>query len=133
MSEENIEIVRSIYERWNRNDGDLAPDLFDPAVEIRQIATMPDTAGTFHGHEGMLLAAEELRGAFESIEWVAERWTERGEWLVVLVRAVGIGGHSGAETEGHLAHAWRVRDGRVTDLRVYESEEQALEAAGLSE
>ncbi len=131
MSEENVEVVRSVYERWNRNDGDLAIDLFAPGVEIRQMARLVDTAGTFHGHEGLLRSAEELDDAFESIEWVAERWTDEGDWLVVWLRAVAVGGHSGVETDLHLAHAWRVRGGRVTDLRVYESEEKALEAAGL--
>ncbi len=56
-----------------------------------------------------------------------------GDWLVVWLRAVAVGGHSGVETDLHLAQAWRVRGGRVTDLRVYESEEKALEAAGLRE
>jgi hypothetical protein len=34
MSEDRAEVIRSIYERWNRNDGDLARELFDPSVEI---------------------------------------------------------------------------------------------------
>jgi len=126
-------VIRSIYERWNRNPVDFALDLFDPAVEIRQIGAILDTAGTFHGHEGLLRSAAELLDAFESIEWVADRWTEEGEWLVIWVRAIGVGRSSGVETEAHFAHAWRVRGGRVTDLRVYESEMKALEAAGLRE
>jgi hypothetical protein len=55
MPQQNVEVVRSIYERWNRNpaanaeavaagnvdyDG-LALDLFDPAVEVRQTAALP--------------------------------------------------------------------------------------------
>jgi hypothetical protein len=28
------QVICSIYERWNRNDGDLARELFDPSVEI---------------------------------------------------------------------------------------------------
>jgi ketosteroid isomerase-like protein len=133
MSQENVEVIRTIYDRWNRNDGDLASDLFHPEVEIRQMASLLDTAGTFQGHEGLLRSARELRHAFRSIEWVADRWTEGDEWSVVWVRAVAVGRHSGVETETYFAHAWRVRDGRVTDLCVYEDEAQALAAAGLSE
>jgi ketosteroid isomerase-like protein len=147
MSQENVDVVRSIYERWNRHaaanaeviaSGNVeyegfALDLFDPAVEVRQIDAIPDTAGTFHGHEGLLRNAKELLDAFESLEWAPERWTEEGEWLVVWVRVIGVGRSSGVETEAHVAHAWRVRGGRVTDFRVHPSEEEALKAAGLRE
>jgi ketosteroid isomerase-like protein len=147
MSQENVDVVRSIYERWNRNPAGIteaiasgnveyegfAVDLFDPAVEVRQVGTILDTAGTFHGHEGLLRSAKELLDAFESIEWAPERWTEEGEWLVVWVRVMGVGRSSGVETEAHAAQAWRVRGGRVTDLRVYQSEDEALKAAGLRE
>ena len=133
MSQENVKVIRTICERWNRRDGDLGSDLFHREVEIRQIASLLDAAGTFQGHEGLARSARELHHAFGSIEWVAERWTEGDEWSVVWVRAVVVGRHSGIETEAFFAHAWRLRDGRVTDLYVYEDEAQALEAAGLSE
>jgi ketosteroid isomerase-like protein len=147
MSQENLQVIRSIYERWNRNPAgiaeaiaagnanydDFALDLFDPAVEIRQTGAMLDTAGTFHGHEGMLLAAGELHDAFESIEWVPEEWTEAGEWLIVTVRMVAVGEHSGIKIDTPVAHAWRVRGGRVTDFRVYASEKEALEATAARE
>jgi ketosteroid isomerase-like protein len=140
-------VVRSIYERWNRDPAgmaaavtsgitdhdDFALDLFDPAVEIRQIGAVLDTAGTFHGHAGMLRAAKELHEAFETIEWMPERWTEEGEWLIVSLRMVAVGDYSGIETETPVAHAWRVRDGRVTDFRVYENERKAVEATRLGE
>jgi hypothetical protein len=42
MSQENVEVIRTIYERWNRND--LGSDLFNPEVEIRQMASLLDTA-----------------------------------------------------------------------------------------
>jgi ketosteroid isomerase-like protein len=141
MSERNLELVEAVYARWNRNpaamakanlDGqrnyeDFALDLFDPAVEIRQTAAMLDTAGTFHGHEGMLQCAKELHEAFGSIEWAPERLTEYGEWVIGPVGVIAVGDASGIETRGIVTHAWRVRDGLITDFRVYGSERQARE------
>lgn len=132
MQEENSELVRHIYERWNRNEGDLAFDVMDPGVEIHQMARVFDTTGTFRGHEGMLRAAKELQDAWETIEWVAEQDKRSGDWLVITLRAIAVGRYSRVESEINLAHAWRIRDGLVTDLRVYESEEQALEDVALS-
>ena len=132
MPEQDNELVHRIYERWNRNDGDLAVDVMAPEVEVRQMARVFDTAGTFKGHEGLLLAAKELGDAWETIEWVAEREKKVGDWLVVSLRAVVAGRYSGVESQIGLVHAWRVRDGLVTDLRVYEKDEQALEDVALS-
>ena len=133
MSEENVEIVRSVYERWNRNDGDLALDLLDPDIEIRQTATVFDTAGTFHGHAGLRASARELFEAWRRIEWLPIRWTDRGDWLIVPVDVTAVGHHSGIPTQMKTCHAWRLDRGRVTEFYVYDTEAEALEAAGLSE
>jgi ketosteroid isomerase-like protein len=139
MSEDEV-VVRSVYERWNRDpaafaaavaSGDLEReelglDLFDYEVEMQQTSLMLDTAGTFHGHEGMRRAAQEFMDAFGTIEWVTEQWSEDRGWVIVTLRLVARGGLSGIETDTRVAHAWRVRDGRVTDFRAYPSAKQAL-------
>ena len=121
--------VEAVYERWNRNDGDLALDLFHPEVEIHQMARVFDSAGDFKGQAGLVKVSEELGDAFESIIWSPERWTEAGDSLVVWLGATGKGASSGIETANKLAHMWRVEDGLVTVFHVYETEEEALEAA----
>ena len=131
MSEENVEVIRSIYRRWN--DGDLALDLFDPEVEVHQQPRVFDTAGTFHGHAGLVASARELFAGFRSIEWQPVRWTDAADWVVAHLGVAGVGIHSGAAIETTVAHAWRLRDGRIIEFRVYDSEAEALEAVGLSE
>lgn len=51
------QIVWTVYARWNRSEGDLALDLFDPEVEIHQMGKLFDSEGTFHGHQGLQEAA----------------------------------------------------------------------------
>ena len=46
MARSDREIVESIYERWNRDDGDLALDLFAEDAEIHQNPTLLDTPDT---------------------------------------------------------------------------------------
>ena len=123
------EIVRRIYERWNRNDGDLALELFHPEVEVHQMARIFDSEGVFHGHAGLVRSATELRNAFQRIEWVTEEWTMEDDVLVVPVLAKAVGATSGLPAEVSIAHLWRVDDGLVTEFSVYETREDALEAA----
>lgn len=53
------QIVRTVYARWNRSEGDLALDLFDPEVEIHQMGKLFDSEGTFHGHQGARALGDE--------------------------------------------------------------------------
>lgn len=127
------EIVRSIYERWNRNDGDLALDLFDPEVEIHQMARIFDSEGTFNGHAGLVRSAMELRGAFERVEWIPHESIEEGNALVVSLRIKAVGVTSGITAEATVTHLWRVDQGLVTEFSVYETTNAALRSLELGE
>jgi hypothetical protein len=124
-------VLEAIYERWNRNEGDLAYDLLDPAIEVRQSPRVFDTGGTFHGHAGLLESARELVAAFERIDWLPQRWTDADGWVLVELNVVARGAGSGITTEERLLHAWRIHGGLATHFHVYQSEAQAREALGL--
>ncbi len=125
-------VIREVYERWNSSGtpGGLALELFSPDVEVRQHGALMDSAGTFHGHQGLVRSAEELMEAFERVEWLPERWEREGDWMLVTLRVVCVGAHSGVETDVRVAHAWRVVDGLITDFYVYTDETEAREALG---
>ena len=60
MSQENMEIVRRLYERWGR--GDAALDLLDPEIEIAMPVGRPDEQ-RYHGHTGFNRWVREWIGA----------------------------------------------------------------------
>jgi ketosteroid isomerase-like protein len=122
------EIVASIYDRWNRHEGDPTLDLFHPEVEIHQMAKIFDSEGTFHGHEGLIRSGKELAEVWKEITWEPEEWIEAGDRLVVPLIATGLASLSGIEAETRFTHVWRIEDGLVTELSVYETKEAALEA-----
>jgi ketosteroid isomerase-like protein len=62
-----------------------------------------------------------------------ERFWESGPVIVVAVRERGAAGRSGVPIDDRFAHAWTLRDGLVVRIQVFDSPEQALEAAGLEE
>jgi ketosteroid isomerase-like protein len=121
------EIIETVYERWNRNDGDLALDLFDEQVEIQQVGSLIGTAGIFRGHEGLVQSATELMEPFDRWEWDPREWGEEGDYLLVTLEVRAIGGISGVPTKNQVVHAWKIRDGLVTEFRVYENLGRALE------
>jgi ketosteroid isomerase-like protein len=132
MSQENVEIVRRIYDAMNRNDWDAAFRDAHPDFE----ATFKEgpRAGTHRGRETLQEVADDLRAGFES--WVSEplQLIESGDQVVAIVnnRLRPKGG-----TRGEFAYRngtiFTIRNGTVLSMVGYPTPEEALEAAGLSE
>jgi ketosteroid isomerase-like protein len=130
MSQENVEIVRRGIEAVNREDLEALLDLCDPQIEWWDRAD--DPGGDVHrGHEGV---AGFLTNLFEAVQWQIEieDCIDARDFVVVAVRLVGRGRASGASFDERQANTYRVRDGRVTEIREYREMSEALEAVGLS-
>jgi ketosteroid isomerase-like protein len=124
-----------MYERWNAEEPELALDLFDEDVDIHQNRAILDTARTFRGHEGLQAAAREITQAFSRTDWHVEAWIDEGDWLIARVKVVGTGRVSGAAQPIIVAHAWKLRGGKITHFYVYPSVSGAVRAlqAGAAE
>ena len=55
----------------------------------------------------------------------------KNDRVVVLIRIVARGHHSGVALDRETAHIWSIADGRVTRCEVYFNRDEALAAAGL--
>jgi uncharacterized protein len=132
MSQENVEIVRSIYEAFNRGDWDAVFRDLHPDFELTTPARGLD-AGTFRGREEGQGYWEDFFAPYEAVTVEPEEFFERGEQLVVFVRTRLRPKGSGAEFEVQTGHLWTFRDGTAVSLRLFPEHEEALEAAGLRE
>jgi ketosteroid isomerase-like protein len=50
MSQENVEIVRRVWEAWERRDTESVLGLYDPAIVWESHALAP-LGGSYRGHE----------------------------------------------------------------------------------
>jgi ketosteroid isomerase-like protein len=128
MSQENVEIVRSIYEAANRRDWDAAWRNQAPDVEY----TGP-SAGTYRGREEIQGFWEEMLTAFDAASAEPEEFFERGDQVAVVVKRRMRPKGSSAEIESRTGSLWTIRDGMVVSMRIFAKPEDALDAAGLSE
>jgi ketosteroid isomerase-like protein len=134
MSEENVEIVRGVYEALNREDVDAVLQICDPDVEC----LLPEggiNTGTLRGHQAIRAFLDGYLEAFESFRFEPERFLEADDQVVAVLRVLGRGRGSGLEAEVRPAHVWTMERGRAVRLEVFPERElgAALEAAGLSE
>ena len=134
MSEEAVEFMRGRYEALNRalaTGADLSPlmDGVDPEIVVE----MGVLEGTFHGREGLRRFIEGQVALFEDLRCDPKEFIDAGDQIVVPMCLTGKARNTGLPLEYHAIHVWTLREGQATRLRLYESKEKALQAAGLAE
>jgi ketosteroid isomerase-like protein len=131
MSEENLEIVRRIYEAANQRDWDAA--FREQAPDIEMTTPPGIDAGTFRGREECQAFWERMLSAFEAASSELERLLESGDQVVAVVSSRLRPKGTTAEIELRNGHLWTLRDGKTVSMRIFAKPEEALEAAGLSQ
>jgi ketosteroid isomerase-like protein len=129
MSEENVEVVRSISAHWARGDY-ASVDWADPDIEL---VGADGTVARGINELGKTWA--EFLEAWDDFATVAEEIVDAGDdRVLVWVRFRGRGRGSGtpvADFSG--AQVFTLREGKVVRLELFTNRAKALEAAGLSE
>jgi len=135
MSRQNVELVRQGFEALNRDDRATITRLLAPDVEWHSLAGPILGVGTIRGREAMLkFLWEDLPQSIEGFRASPEELTDLGDDRVLVVaRYEGRGRSSDAEVDQRIASVYEIRDGMAVTVRDYESRDEALEAAGLSE
>ena len=140
MSEENVELVRRLYEMGDFLDA--TPELIDRAFredldeqfEFRLPPDYPEGEPVFRGRQGIAELRAMLRDTWTEWQVEPERYLDAGgNRVVVFVHTLAVGGASHAPIEFESAHVWTIPAGRATSVQVYRDRSEALEAAGLSE
>ena len=137
MSQENVEIVRRIYEKWEDlvladPDDKSVDDFFDPAIEVDNSNAVFDGA-VYRGRDGLREYLALLREAWTSLRLEPEEFIRVGEDQVVVAQRIFPRSTGGVEVIARSASAFTFRDGKVIRIKTFQSKAEALEAAGLSE
>jgi ketosteroid isomerase-like protein len=158
MSEENIEVVRGLHESFNQigmkvirdallQDEDFASTALaleglglsiDDDVEVKLVASgmaLPDLpAGTsLRGPDGFLAFWRAWLEPWEDLDYEYGNFTQSGDDVVMDIALSAHGRESGIPVHVRVSQVWTVRDGKVARLLVFDTRDEALEAAGLSE
>jgi ketosteroid isomerase-like protein len=130
MSQENVEIVRRVYELQGRPE---VLELLDPhIVWINYVSAL--RADPFVGHEGVLEWAKEFRDHFGDFRMEAKELIDAGgDQVVVVTRFIGTGATSALPLEQEFGSLFTLLNGKVVRCQGFESQAEALEAAGLEE
>jgi ketosteroid isomerase-like protein len=133
MGQDNVEIVRRIYEDipGNFDPDDPMRALYAPDFELDQ-SDVPLDAEVAVGFEAADAALREYWEAFEDFSVKLEEVIHADEKRVVTrVRDGGRVKGSDSEVWSNFFHVWTFADAKVTRLSLHNDRNRALEAAGL--
>ena len=133
MSEENVEIVRRVFEAWNRADfGDFA-EFFDPEVEFNPGLLPPGEETRYIGREGVNEWIRNINDAWVAVTAEPEERIEVGSDRILTIDRWHFEGRDGIEIEEELPTLLTFRNGFIVRVDGFTDKADALEAAGLSE
>ncbi|HXF00300.1 MAG TPA: nuclear transport factor 2 family protein [Solirubrobacterales bacterium] len=132
MSQENVEIMRALFDMWNAGDMDAFRELYDPDAIARAPKDWPEP-GPFVGREAIMREWDQLRewaSASQVLEPISD-FIDHADHVVVrqIWRGVGLG----PDTNLELTNVVTVRRGKVIYQEFFWDHDEALETLGLSE
>ena len=131
MSQENVEIVRRMYDAFHALDT-AALDYVDPDVVVDATHRVDGRVG--HGREEMLTILGEWMSTWEDWREEIEEMREVGDRVLVVSTQRGRGKGSGVEWEGRFWMLYEIKGGKVARWTIYDDPSEALEAIkGLGE
>jgi ketosteroid isomerase-like protein len=132
MSEENIAMVRRFYRSWSDRDLDAVLDLVTNDIEIDWSESHAPFQGIYRGHEGVHEFWRTQTDTWETFHVELIEAIECGPECLVAVTRVKARGRGGIAVEAGGAGLWRLRNGAIAGVKLFQDKADALEAVGLN-
>jgi uncharacterized protein len=123
--EENVEVVRRLFETYSRGDYEEAASCLDPDVVYEVGQEMPAL-----GRAAVRAMWERWDSAWDEMEAVPEEFLDVGDHVVVTVHYKGRGRGSGIAYDERLFDVYTMRDGLCVRKAEFRDRAEALQAAG---
>jgi ketosteroid isomerase-like protein len=131
MSQENVEVVRRIYDTYVSGDFEAAFSLIEPDVVFD--GTVRPEGKVYEGHKGLAEALRTWTGTWEAFRMDLEELIDAGDHVIAVEHHSGRGRGSGLPLSQPYFSVFTLRGGMVTRIVWFQNRREALEAAGLSE
>lgn len=132
MSQENVEVVKRLYEIWQREGFCVVRDLMDPGIEYVNPAYAVEP-GTRRGYEGFARAVQSMNSIYPARRLSPVKFYDAGSKVAVRVRVVARGAGSDVEVDSERGYVFDLRDGKVIRYAWFNDPGEALEAVGIQE
>ena len=133
MSQENVELVRRGTDAYNRCDLDGLLENWASDAVVDWSRSRGFDAGVFRGHDAIRAHWQRLLEAFDEVRIELVDPIEVEGDLLIVENLGYLRGRDGIEVQTRSAWLITIRDGELTSFTLYQTRQEALEAAGLRE
>jgi ketosteroid isomerase-like protein len=130
VSRENVEVVRAVFDAYNRGDLQTTLEHVSPDFVFRPSGLFLDTQTVYRGREGWTEFWHAFRAAWDEITIEVERFEAFGDRVLVAGTFHGRGRGSGIEVTRESAWIQTLRDGLIVRAETFASSSEALEQIG---
>jgi ketosteroid isomerase-like protein len=128
MGEPNVELVRELLERFNRNDRAAMFELLSEDFVAEVPPSLSAEPDVYEGHEGAERYLDSFDGLIDDVRFDVLEYHIEGEQVIVDLILKGRGAVSGIEVEQRSAVVHWIADGKVTRMDPYPDVEAARAA-----
>jgi uncharacterized protein len=122
-------VVRGGFDALKERGVDGLLELIAPDFEMTTPANLASEPDTFRGHDGLRRYFDSFYDAMDNIYMEGHDFTAVGEKVVVDFTLHATGRSTGIETGLRAFQVWTIRDSLAILLELFETEEEAMEAA----
>ena len=132
MSEQNVDLVRAIYDAFAAGDVAGVVALMSPDIVWNEAENFPYADGNPYCGPDAILAGvfARLGSEWEGFAALPEEFLDAGDTVVVLGRYRGTCKATGLAMDAQLAHVWRVAGGKAVRFQQYTDTLQAARVTG---
>jgi ketosteroid isomerase-like protein len=131
MSQANVEIAKRCVGAFNRRDVEALLNMGTPDWVLS--SQLLDASTDFRGREGIERFYAMLSESWEEFRSVVDDYRDLDDRVLCLGRNTARGKGSGVTVDAPTAAILDFRDGKVSRIRLYLDQSEALRATGLSE
>jgi ketosteroid isomerase-like protein len=128
VSDRNVELVRELLERFNRNDRTAMFELLSEDFVAEVPPSLSAEPDVYEGHEGAERYLDAFDGLIDDVRFEVLEYHTEGEQVIVDLLLKGRGAVSGIEVEQRSAVVHWIADGKVTRMDPYPDVETARAA-----
>ena len=132
MSHENVELVRRGADAYNRRDVDAMLENWAPDAVLDWSNARSFDAGVYRGHGEIRAFMQRFLAAWDEVRIeIVDGPVEVGGGVLIMENVAYMRGRDGIEVQARSTWLITIRDGETTSLTLYQTRQEALEAAGL--
>lgn len=120
-----------MFEAWGRGDvEEPLREFFEPTVRL-DLSEHIFNPAVYEGYDDIARQRREVRDVWDHFEIEVEQFFEGKDVVLAYTHERGRGKGSGVEVDRDTAFLFRLREGKISEVRNYRDRDRALADAGL--